>query len=411
MPSNNEHIAKRSQLDALYTKISNSTPPGISTHNRFDPLGKQKKNSRPVSNTSTPNNTIKPKIPPIIALDISLSAINDIMQLLNIPKANFLIKYMSIGTKISLDSNDHFHRLRQHLKSLNKHFFTHDIHEEKTNKFVLSGLHEINTHEIKQMLSEVNIKCLEVKKMTIKNQYKCLYLVYFDDKNIKLDTLRKIRSLSNIIVNWSHYNSSKNGPTQCNNCQVYGHGNKNCNLPPRCLYCGGKHYKTECSAAENETFVPKCCLCEGNHQSNSVDCPKRSSYIQMRQATSGHYKPLRPEYHSKPFNADPNDFPRLSQPVNDQISWASHFQNQQTVKRLPSRTPNATQPSTSSLVSNDQLPQPSTSKNQHSTNDLFSLDELLLISQTLISELSNCKTRIDQYNTITKLALKFVYGP
>lgn len=35
--------------------------------------------------------------------------------------------------------------------------------------------------------------------------------------------------------------SSKNGPTQCNNCQLHGHGRKNCTLQPRCAKCAGKH--------------------------------------------------------------------------------------------------------------------------------------------------------------------------
>lgn len=412
-------IPKRSQLDSLYSATMPRSPiqtsAGVSTQNRFSVLNQA---STSKSNTSTvlPNNIQKKnRIPPIVTLDISLNVIVKMMSDLHINKKNYLIKYMSIGTKISLDNNNNFQIVKDYLKAIKTPFFTHDIDAEKTKKFVLSGLHDIQTSEIKLLLAEQNIKCLDVKKMNTKSDYKCLYIVYFDDKTMKLDTLQKIKSLDNIIVKWSNYIVAKNGPTQCNNCQLYGHGIKNCNLPTRCLLCGGPHNKANCTHANDDVddFTPKCCLCNGSHQSNSSDCPHRNKYIQMRQTTSGRFKktPINPGFNNQQHLLDNRSFPNLSLPKQSlQSTWSS------TVMTSQPKPPAVTQPQRA------QSPQPSTSGThnkynpQHSSlnnqlnTELFSIDELITISNTLIMELSKCKTRADQYNVLTKLAFQFVYG-
>ena len=60
-------------------------------------------------------------------------------------------------------------------------------------------------------------------------------------------------------------------PTQCFNCQYYGHVAKYCKGACRCVYCGVRGHRK----SENKCQVdrPKCCLCRGNHQAYSKRCP------------------------------------------------------------------------------------------------------------------------------------------
>lgn len=72
--------------------------------------------------------------------------------------------------------------------------------------------------------------------MTTKNENPnhALYLVYFLDNAITLQELSKAKYILSVVVKWARYIHARNGPTQCNNCQLYSHGIKNCHLPSKC---------------------------------------------------------------------------------------------------------------------------------------------------------------------------------
>lgn len=126
--------------------------------------------------------------------------------------------------------------------------------------------------------------------MRIKNDHQnyALFLVYFANKSIKLQELRSNKYILNVVISWSPYIPSKKGPTQCNNCQLHGHGSKNCNLPPRCSKCGGKHESNAC--LRDQFSLPEqlyvCCLCGNAHSSRDRNCPKRIDYIKMKLSRS-----------------------------------------------------------------------------------------------------------------------------
>lgn len=385
-------------------KPHTQTPAGVSTSNQFSPLSNANTNTTAHTNSRPSNNT--PKVPPIVSLDLPLTAIHAMMKSCKVDPKSYFVKFMTIGTKITLTNTNDFKTVKQYLVAQKKTFFTHDIPEERTRKFVLSGLPESNISEIKQQLVAANINCLEIKKITTKSPDKCLYLVYFNDKSVKLDQLKKTKALGNVIVKWSNYITSKNGPTQCNQCQLYGHGSKNCNLPPRCLRCSGNHHKNDCPHSEAEQFSPKCCLCNGNHQSNFPDCPKRLSYMSMRTNTSGRFnhQHIAKRTSNNPTNtlhlSQPNSFPALK-PAKTNIAWNAIF-------RQP--PPN---PQTPSIRGNQPPPQNAaafTSTQQPAENMLFSMEELLTISNTLIAELSVCRTKLEQFNVLSKLVIQFVYS-
>ena len=60
-------------------------------------------------------------------------------------------------------------------------------------------------------------------------------------------------------------------PTQCYNCQHFGHVSKFCHSQCRCVFCGERgHRKSE---KKCRTYSPRCCNCGGRHQAYSKRCP------------------------------------------------------------------------------------------------------------------------------------------
>lgn len=111
--------------------------------------------------------------------------------------------------------------------------FTHDS-TAKLQKFVLKGLpnYPTNPDAINLKLTELNLVPKDIKQMTIKTptfQNQANYIIYFENGTAHLNDLKKIKSINNVAVSWQHYRSPK-GPTQCHQCQMFGHGSRNCAL-------------------------------------------------------------------------------------------------------------------------------------------------------------------------------------
>lgn len=367
---------------------------GLPTSNRFASL---ENHANQPGTSSIGRQKQKNAVPPIVTVDMDLIAIRKLMEGANVDAKQYYIKFMSIGTKILVQNLAYYNLILAELTKQNKRFFTHDIPAERTAKFVLSGLHEMPADDIKAALLELEIACLEVKKMRTKNKGQCLYLVYFSQNIVTLNKLKSIKSILSVIVKWSPYIASKRGPTQCNNCQLYGHGNRNCHLAPRCLLCAGQHKKDNCPLSTETVFIATCSLCAGDHVSNDLSCPKRIEYIAMRKSSSSRLKP------------------QIVEPGNAAQHQQSNMSNTRTILRA-TPTPNAATssdtPSTSTVVpirptyAHIASQRPSIAPGN---NDLFTAEELVDLTMALISSLAKCKTKSEQFEVVSKLAFKFVY--
>lgn len=207
--------------------------------------------------------------------------------------------------------------------------------------------------------------------------------MYFARNSVTLNQLKDIKSLQNVIVKWSPYVA---GPTQCNNCQLYGHGNKHCHLTPRCLICGNNHTKANCPKAL------------GHHYANDPRCSKRTEYINMRLATSTR------NYQKSSSNV-PNVRGIVTSRTTASSSSSSATINQRPIPtRITSPTSDSTpRPSYENILSS----QPE--QILHSNEDLFTAEELIELTMTLITDLSRCRTKDEQIRAVSNLAIKFVY--
>lgn len=336
-----------------------------------------------IMNNSDSKKSKTVKIPPIICIDAKY---NEMVALLKAAKIDsYSLKYISMGIKVFCTSLSDFESARNSLKNSKIQHFTHDVPSQKSQKFVLAGLPNFPIDEVKGALREMQIDVCDVKKMKTKfeSENYALYLLYFNNSTVTLQSLRKIKYILNVAVSWKPYQQARNGPTQCNNCQLYGHGNKNCHLEPRCAKCAGKHQTIACLKHQQpQAEVPsilKCCLCGGLHSSKDRDCPKRMSYINMKLKQG-----------QRPSNTQPRPQPAQSSPAFTSIQKT----------RSPAVMPNK-------KFSDWFKPPQQERVIVEPSDELLSNDLLSEMMIELFQGLRSSRTRLDQIQTVTSVVLKY----
>ncbi|KAG8227845.1 hypothetical protein J437_LFUL010717 [Ladona fulva] len=58
---------------------------------------------------------------------------------------------------------------------------------------------------------------------------------------------------------------------QCHRCQLFGHADKACHMPPRRVKCSGNHLTRDCKKEAGEATV--CANCKGDHPASYRGCP------------------------------------------------------------------------------------------------------------------------------------------
>lgn len=201
-----------------------------------------------------------------------------------------------------------------------------------------------------------------------------------------------------VVVKWTSYNASQKRPTQYNNCQLYGHGNRNCHLLPRCLMCAGQHIKINCPSIKESNFVPKCSLCGDNHVSNDPNCPNKAVYLAICKSTSQRHR-------LQNVSATANNIHSINSPIALQHRHLP----------LPLQTnpkPSTSQATTSTNTTSNKTSYASVLIAQpvaQNHKELISAEEFVKLTMKLIHNLSNCKTRSEQFQVVSNLAFKFVY--
>jgi hypothetical protein len=76
----------------------------------------------------------------------------------------------------------------------------------------------------------------------------------------------------------------KIGPSQCHNCQRYGHGSQNCGYSARCVKCGQNHSTKDCTKTREEN--PTCFNCGNSHTANYRGCPWYQHVLEISKPNS-----------------------------------------------------------------------------------------------------------------------------
>lgn len=235
----------------------------------------------------------KPRIPPITVKCEARKQIDE--GLLKLGISNYSIKTLRTGFNVYCSSAEDFGKARKMLETANAHHFTHQLHEEKQYKVVLSGLHKMDVNDLIVELKKLGLDPMSARVITPRhnaNRHNCLYVIGFSRGTVRLADLKLVKSIMHTIISWEPYRH-QGGIVQCARCQRPGHGITHCQMPPRCSICGKEHLSTKCTAileqvkaAENPNVIQApsyCCNCEvAGHYATDPKCPKRLAYIESR---------------------------------------------------------------------------------------------------------------------------------
>ncbi|KAH7977522.1 hypothetical protein HPB49_002166 [Dermacentor silvarum] len=86
---------------------------------------------------------------------------------------------------------------------------------------------------------------------------------------------------SHVYLGFTRYRVDRyfGAPTQCYNCQRYGHTSEFCQHSRRCKNCAGPHSHKECSSPTNLL----CANCKGHHAATYSGCPcKAAAYAAIK---------------------------------------------------------------------------------------------------------------------------------
>ena len=359
---------------------------------------------------SPSNSNKKVQIPPIKLLQKSCEYVHTTLKSLNI--LDYSIKKMSIGIKIMCESMNSYNLVLGKLIADNCQYFTHALKSEKAFKVILYGLSEINTTELKNELIKLGLLCKEVKMITKKyEQYTdTFYIVSLENGSIKLFQLKKsYRSIFHTQINWSYQRKQKNRLTQCRNCQMFGHGESNCHVKTYCSICAGPHKTDEC----NNTEVYKCANCNEQHKSTDSACAIRKRYLEMREKLSNkasHRIQAQPKITNNAVNISMQKLSPSYQSLNDFPIMTNRVRERQGQSMKPTTWQRTTPVVNTNPVVDTHLAEAYLNRPTPSTGELFSMDELNTLVMEMITKLSLCKTKLEQFQAIAQLATKFLYS-
>lgn len=223
-----------------------------------------------------------------------------------------------------------------------------------------------------------------------------LFLLTFPKGIVKLQDLKRTKSLFNVIIGWRHYIRKRSETVQCFRCQQFGHGMKNCNLQPKCVKCGEFHLSRECQlpkksqshstdSGDTSSTKVRCANCSQNHTASYKGCPSRLRYIKsLEEKKSG------PSGRATQSNKAAEHRNRVViRPQNR--GQSSLIQSGLSFANVAANTASA-----HSDVPND--------------SERFSLEEFLSLAQELFARLSNCQSKASQFLAISELMIKYVYN-
>ena len=230
---------------------------------------------------------------------------------------------------------------------LEKEIPYHSFSQTKKKVFVLKGfdLDGIGSDILTELKAA---KVPAVKVTTIvkySNKSRSVHLVTFDDDDLTVSDLNHKFSLIGIVrVSWEPQHPSKKKPTQCHNCQQWGHSSLNCHHPAKCVKCAGDHPTSQCTRQKATKDPPKCANCGGAHTASFQGCEFAMNYKQLIQSSRSRRSPQltgRPGSNYPSFSAIPREFPSLPQSQNQphypSASW--RLENARRQPDIPSRRP------------------------------------------------------------------------
>jgi hypothetical protein len=284
-----------------------------------DPKKKKVKHSPKAAKAASLQPTTKnKKTMPIHIPSTSCNEIQNIVQSLKLSSYT-ISKVKAKQYKIVTTAIEDKKMIIEELNKKNIGNFTHSERQDRRVIFVLKNHHEPKAEDVLQELKALNIPAITVSKIGNSDEDP-IHAVSFEKNSITLDTLRREFSvLNNLKVQWVKYQPRTKRYIQCSNCQRWGHGKANCNLPRRCVKCREEHPEKECSRkSKTAPGEPACVNCgKEGHPANAKICEayiKHVEVIEKRKRVTASQQPRRFTSTPAPWAPQSNTqlFPPLS---------------------------------------------------------------------------------------------------
>jgi hypothetical protein len=253
--------------------------------------------------------TIKP-----IFIELNINEVREVLKILKLK--DILYKMQSGKTQIFAPTIEAKSSIMNMLKSKKIGFYSFTEKSEKPLTFVLKGFYKTSCEEVLNKLKEAKIPVIRVTKLESKIQETEKNFIFYivqissDATNINSNVLNHNHQvIDNIIVKWENFKRSNKSPTQCFNCQRWGHSSQNCGFPFKCVKCTEHHAPGQCMRKTREG-TPKCINCGGDHAASFRKCPKFIEYFNKFKISS---KPqvIKTAKHNPVVLFDMNNFPQL----------------------------------------------------------------------------------------------------
>lgn len=291
---NEETSMSCDETPQMYTVHFPSLDETVGNKSRRKPAGQDatpaasSRSSRSITNASK-------SIPVITTYDIDIKLImRSITNRLGHKHFSMTILGKKVTNISTFTLEDHL-KLRTLFEEIKVSFYTHTPKGSKPYTVVVKRLSDIYDEEdVKDYLNGIDIQMtvLGVTKMGGNR-----WLIKLS-KDSDLVGFHSIRSILNCRIRFERF--KKNGPTQCFQCQRFGHVAINCNMPSRCVKCAGPHESGECTIPGKDTNTQpiskmdgrtgavivqigqtvRCANCDADgHTAGSRDCPRKMAII------------------------------------------------------------------------------------------------------------------------------------
>lgn len=353
-------------------------------YNRFADLVEEEDSSENIGINEEEPSITSVKIPPIKVISQSCEVIHEMCASVGITDYN--VKKMSIGVKICCDSDESHQKLTSWLQTKGIEYFTHPKRTDRLFKAVLYGLDHGSPEKIKSELLKLGLKCVDIKRIT-KTRFavtEAIFIVYFERGSTNVKELSSnVRSLFHTIIRWDHHRKPKGTVVQCRKCQLFGHGESNCHVKSKCALCGGAHLTSDCN---NKNKV-SCVNCGLDHPAFDKKCPQRLLYQEIQ---------------SKSRRNNKNRSPRVSHNERSVMQLSGNNFPPLTSNHVP-----LNHPTTAFSYADAAKQKP---HNNNNKDDLFSVEEINCLLLDLLPRLKMCRSKEEQFNAITQIAIKYLYN-
>lgn len=217
--------------------------------------------------------------------------------------------------------------VRDHLDSQKIQYHTYTEPEDRHTVYVLKKFVLMETEKLVKALNEANIPAKQATLIS-KNVNSPVYRVSFTKNEVDINMLmNQHRLIDSLRVTWEKLAKTSQKPTQCKNCQAWGHSAINCKRQYRCMKCLEPHLPGQCKRtledAQNYDTPPSCVNCgQIGHLSSNYNCPVFKRYESKAHRRNELHQPRRfnstPAPWASQIEYNEAAFPSLNAPVASQ---------------------------------------------------------------------------------------------